>query len=593
MASLTDYVDTFLNSDLLFCTITCSAIFLSVFLIPWFFCSDLDDGDFDQLEDEDYVSNAPLYFNLLFLCLSCFAILLDQLQFDVAVLEWAGEIPSDHWFVVGITLLVGALGLFLVVAEFQRGGDATLPLAGEQGRDASPLETTLEDSIFHCIVTFFTVAIQIPTLPFRLVKAICKPLATYIYGPICAPGERLVPNEVYDAMVQELRNKDFKLSIMRTRNEELKFQAEKDRLKHESELRIARMGYQDLEAKAEADDLRHQLAMREEMQLSSTLTQIGMDRDAQNMMALIHRLALLNAAPESDNDDIASESAAVGGDPVTEPRAEVEDVEQNHDIKAAENDIALDGELATELATEDLAGAVATKELEAEEFDNNETDEGDDVTIDDSVNIDQPTTPAEGEKKKKKKKVKSNGKAKKRRAGKDLLFRKELAALGQEKDALETSWAESRQQRAATTQAVDVNTSQAAVTTTAPVQQSRPAVNTAVQVQQQPQAPLNAAANTFKLAPRVTQPTREQIWQFNGWKSEEDVRIFQRPQQHTYGQNAGQHDHPRQLFQPSQQQTYGQAESQQQQPRPQYWHEFSGTERQPGQYNLFGPPFFQ
>jgi hypothetical protein len=512
-------------------------------------------------------------------------------------LEWAGEIPSDHWFVVGITLLVGALGLFLVVAEFQKGGGATLPLSGKdalevQGVDASPLEIALEDSVLYCVVTFLALAIRVPTLPFHLVKTICKPLVTYIYGPICAPGELAVPSEVYDTTVQELCKKVVQLCITRTQNKELKSQAERDRLAHESELRIAQMDYEELELKAETDELRHQVAMQEEMQLSSALTQIGMDRDAQKMMALIHRPALLNGVSESDSDGTAHESASLESEPVTEPEAEVEDVKQNDGVNTAESDSALDGELATEVATEKLAAAASMEELGAEESDNNEMnemDEGDDAEIDDSVNIDRPATPAEGEKKKK---VKSKGKAKKRRAGKDLQFRKELVAWGQEKDALETSWAESRQQRATTTQADAANTSQPA-RKFAPVQQSRPNVNTTVQAQQQPQAPLNAAANIFRLAPRVTQPTREQIWQFNGWKSEEDVRIFQRPQQHTYGQNAGQHDHPSQLFQPSQQQTYGQAESQQQQPRSQYWHEFSGTERQPGQYNLFGPPFFQ
>lgn len=304
MVSLTDYVDTFLDSDVLFCTVTCSAIFLSVFLVPWFFCNDLDDGDFDQLEDEDYVSNVPLYFSLLFFCLSCFAVLLGQLRFDVVVLAWASGIPLEHWSVVGITLLVGALGLFAVIAEFQKGGDATLPfsgehLLGEEGGDASLLEIALEDSVLYCVVTFLTLAIRIPTLPFRLVKAICKPLVTYIYGPICTPGERSIPNEVYDAMVQKLRNKDFELSMMRTQNEELRSQAESDRLAHESELRIARMEYEELELRAETDGLRHQVAMQEEMQLSSALTQIGMDRDAQKMMALIHRLALLNGTPKA------------------------------------------------------------------------------------------------------------------------------------------------------------------------------------------------------------------------------------------------------------------------------------------------------
>jgi len=291
MASLDDHVDDFLDSDLLFCTVTCSAIFLLVFLGLWFFCDGPEDGDFDQLEDEDYVYNAPFYFSSLFFCLSCFLLLLGHLRFDAVVWTWVSEISSEDCSVIAITLLLGALGLFLVITKFQRGDE-----------DASPLEIALEDSVLRCAVAFFTVAIQIPTLPFRLLKALFKPLVTYIYGPTRAPGELPVPHEVYDAIVQELRNKTSELRLAQTQNDELKRQIESDQLEHESELNLARLEYKNLELKVEAEELKHQLSIREERQLSSALTQIGVGRDTQKMMAMIHGLALLNNASETNGE---------------------------------------------------------------------------------------------------------------------------------------------------------------------------------------------------------------------------------------------------------------------------------------------------
>lgn len=717
MASLNDHVDKFLDSDLLFCTVTCSAIFLLVLLDFWFFCDGPKDGDFDQLEDEDYVYNAPLYFSSLFFCLSCFVILLNQLQFGTVIFDWANEIPSDTVLVVAISLLLGALGFCLAVSEFQKGVGATLPLAGkhligEPEESASLLEIALEDSMLHCAVAFFTVAIQKPTLPLQLVKSLCKPLVTYIYGPICAPGELLVSNEAYDAIMQELCNKVFELCLTRTQNDGLKRQAEADQLEHDSELLVARMAYEGLELKAEGNELRLRIALQEERQLSSALNQIGMGRDAQKMMAMIHGLAVLNAAPKMSSDGDSRESARLDDEPVTEPAAKAPNFEQILNTQAAENNTALDGQLASGMAMEELAAVVGIQDMKAEESDINKMDEGDNAEIDDSVNLDQPTPQGVAGNKKKKKK-------KKQRSGRDLKAREKLKELSQKEDAvdaerqaleatwaercreqdavhaqkqaLEASWVARCRERTAKAPVVAVNARQPAVSTTVPFQQQPPtapattmstfraAGNATLPAQQQPQAAPVEAANTFQLAPKILQPTREQIWQFNGWQSSADVRLFQPPQQQvnrqptgqhlapgqlfqptqqqTYGQNAGQRQQSCQLFRPPQQPTYGQNEEQyydpnqlsqptqqqsyaqnagqhyesqlfqstqqqtydqnaeqyydpsqpfqppqqqmyeqsesQQQPPSQYWHEFSGTERQPGQYNLFGPPFFQ
>lgn len=570
MASLNDYADQFLDSDLLFCTVTCCSIFLLVFLDPWFFCDGPEDDDLDQLEDEDYVSNAPFYFSSLFFCVSCFLLLLGHLRFDVAVLAWVSELPSEDYSVVAIPLLLGALGVSLVLAQFQRGDEATLPLAGkhllgERDGDASPLEVAIENSVLHCTVISFAVAIKTPTLPFQLVKALCKPLVTYIYGPLCDPGELPVPHEAYNAIVRELRNKTSELRMMRTQNEELKSRIESDQLEHETELNLARLKYEDLELRLETEELKHQLSIQEERQLSSALTQLGVGRDTQKMMAMIHSLALLNTASETNGEDNSGENASLDAKPVIEPSSEAPGVEQKHDIDAAENVTALDGELAREMAAEELAAVVAAESPETEESGNNKMDEGDNAWIDDSVTLHQPTSQEKARKKNKKKKQRAGRDIKAREGLKEVSQR--LEALNAQKQVLEASWAERCKAFTAKAPAIAVNASLPAVSATVPVQQHRPAVNT-VQHSQQASTTSMAAVSSSQAVPMFHQFTQQQGYKQTGGQYHAPDQLFQPTQQQSFGLRGSQHEPSDESLQPPQPRFYGLKGSRHQPPSP-------------------------
>lgn len=250
---------------------------------------------------------------------------------------------------------------------------------------------------------------------------------------------------------------------------------------------------------------------------------------------------------------------------MTEPAGDASDVEQKHDVEAAENGTALDGELAREMAAEELAAAVATEGPEAEESGNNEMDEGENADIDDSVKLSRPISQAEARKKIKKKK---------QRAGRDLKAREGLKdvsqqweALDAQKQALEASWAERCKEIAVKAPAVAVNASLPAVSAAVPVQQCQPAVNT-MQHSQLAQVTPVAAVSNFQAVPMFYQPPQQQGYTQTAGQYHAPSQLFQPTQQQSFGLRGSQHEPPGQPLQPLQPRSYGLRGSKHQPPSP-------------------------
>jgi hypothetical protein len=596
MASINDYVDMFLDSDILFCTVTGFALFLCVFFGLCFFCDGPDDGECDQLEDEDFVYNGPFYFSSLVFCVSSFVVLISCILYRESIANWEGGLSSEDVFVAAMPLLIGALGLLSVISKFQEDHDATLPLPGKYllGEDdevASPVEIVLEDSILHCtkfFFFFFTTTVQIVTLPAYLVKTLCEPLVTAVYGPICASGEIPVSREEYDALRQELHEKSTEIAIARLRYETLQTQIEIDQQiqsNQEDQLNIARLEIDMLNSQTERDQLRHEYDVQELQEaLSAVLAQIGVQRDAQMRTAAQDSLELFDAAAENDSDIDATESALSDVEPEAQPGAAASNAGQTSDIKALEN-TALDEEHAEQPAAEEEAAPVAEKELGAEE---SEMDEGDyaeketsdGTKINDSVDVDQlaPQAPQTEKKRNKKKK----------RAGKEVKDRQAMVDLEQQLEAAKASRAPPATE--------PFQPAQQPAQEQSGRQQQRPAQSVQPIRQQAPPQlfrPLQPQALSWHngwqhQAPRQpSQSIQHQSYGRNGWPQQTPMQSFQQQQQ-IHGQNVGQQNAPAQIFQAPQQlqqQGYGHNEWQHQLPT-QFGH--TSTE-QHGQSGFFGP----
>jgi L-asparagine transporter-like permease len=153
MESSNDYVDNIFANELLSCTILSSAIFVFIFSCLWLICGGLNDGHFDQLEDHDTANGAFLLLVSLIVCISSFAGLAAYLQHGATILKRASEISSDDVCVSAIAVLLIALSIFVLIAEFQKRG-AFLPVLRpmEEQVEVAPLEIAAEDFVLHCAV---------------------------------------------------------------------------------------------------------------------------------------------------------------------------------------------------------------------------------------------------------------------------------------------------------------------------------------------------------------------------------------------------------------------------------------------------------
>lgn len=183
MESFHEYVDSFFANDLLSYTILSSAILVFIFSCLWLICDGPNDGHFDQLEDHNSANGAVLFLVSLTVCISSLAGLEAYLQHGAEILKWANEISSDDVFVSAVAVLFIALGIFVLIAEFQKRG-AVLPILHpvEEQVEVSPLEVAVEDFVLHCFVTTFTVTVGVLTLPGYTVKVLCRSLLAFVNG---------------------------------------------------------------------------------------------------------------------------------------------------------------------------------------------------------------------------------------------------------------------------------------------------------------------------------------------------------------------------------------------------------------------------
>jgi len=183
MESFHEYVDNFFANELLSYTILSSAILVFVFSCLWLICDGPDDTHFDQLEDHTSANGAVLFLVSLIVCVSSLAGLEAYLQHGTAILKWANEISSDDVFISAIAVLLLALGIFVLIAEFQKRG-AVLPILHpvEEQIEVSPLEVAVEDFVLDCFVTSFSLAVRVLTLPGYTVKVLGRSLLAFVNG---------------------------------------------------------------------------------------------------------------------------------------------------------------------------------------------------------------------------------------------------------------------------------------------------------------------------------------------------------------------------------------------------------------------------
>lgn len=178
-----EYIDNFFANELLSYTVFCSAFLVFILSCLWLIYDGPDDGHFDQLEDHDSANGAVLFLVSLSICTSALAGLTAYLQHGAAILKWANKISSDDIFVSAIAVLFIALGIFVLITEFQkRGAVLAIPLSVEEQIEESPLEIAVEDFVLDCVVTTFSIIVQVVTLPGYALRTSCKSVFAYVNG---------------------------------------------------------------------------------------------------------------------------------------------------------------------------------------------------------------------------------------------------------------------------------------------------------------------------------------------------------------------------------------------------------------------------
>lgn len=183
MESFHEYVDNFFANKLLSYTILSSAILVFIFSCLWLICDGPHDVHFDQLDDHTSANGAVLFLVSLIVCISSLAGLEAYLQHGAEILKWANKITSDDVFVSAIAVLMIALAIFVLIAEFQKRG-AVPPVLHpvEEQVEVSTLEVAVEDFALHCFVTSFSLAVRVLTLPGYTVKVLGRSLLAFANG---------------------------------------------------------------------------------------------------------------------------------------------------------------------------------------------------------------------------------------------------------------------------------------------------------------------------------------------------------------------------------------------------------------------------
>lgn len=105
-----------------------------------------DDHHHDQLEDELYAEQAPLFLGLLLSLLSLFAGLALYISFGAAISAWTSTISLEDVFVVANVLLFVALGIFLMTMEINLG---TRPRRRRTPTEKAPAATSSSTKQVH------------------------------------------------------------------------------------------------------------------------------------------------------------------------------------------------------------------------------------------------------------------------------------------------------------------------------------------------------------------------------------------------------------------------------------------------------------
>jgi hypothetical protein len=184
MEFFNNHLEDFLANDVLFSTVTCSTIFIVVVLLCLRTLSDgPEDGQFDHPEGHNSANGALLFLGSLIVCASSFAGLAAYLQHGAAILKWAYEISSDEVLVSAVAVLFIALGVFVLIAEFQkRGGFSPILRPVEAQVEVSPLEIAVGDFVLDFVVITFNIVIRVVTLPGCTVKVLYRSVAASVKG---------------------------------------------------------------------------------------------------------------------------------------------------------------------------------------------------------------------------------------------------------------------------------------------------------------------------------------------------------------------------------------------------------------------------
>jgi hypothetical protein len=185
MESFNTHLEDFLANDVLFSTVTCSTISIVVVLLCFRTLSDgPEDGHFDELEDQNSANGVAIFLVSLVFCISSLAGLAAYLQHGTAILKWAYEISSDEILVSAVAVLLIALGVFVLVAEFEKRG-AVLPILQrpvEEQVEVSPLEIAVEDFVLDFVITTFNIVIRVVTFPGYTIKVLYRSVAAFGKG---------------------------------------------------------------------------------------------------------------------------------------------------------------------------------------------------------------------------------------------------------------------------------------------------------------------------------------------------------------------------------------------------------------------------